>query len=134
MEPTETLSAAEKGGSPPPSPASAGVPPPPDSNAAPPADDEETLDLTGGGPPPEPELADIEARRDDVRLLVTAGLLAILAFIIVWSCVEAASWPDHWQQTKEMLQIILPALTGLIGSVLGFYFGAGGKSGGTRTG
>jgi hypothetical protein len=93
--------------------------------------DEETLDLTGSGsPPPEPKLADVETRRDYVRLVVTIGLLSILAFVVVWSCIETSSWPDHWEHTKEMLQIILPALTGLIGSVLGFYFGADGKPGG----
>jgi|ERR1017187_480608 hypothetical protein len=103
---------------------------------------EGTLDLTARVPPPNsglltaplPKLSDPEARRDWVRLIVTVGLLFILAIVVVWSCVETASWPDHWEHTKEMLQIILPALTGLIGSVLGFYFGSGGKSGGTSAG
>ncbi|SRR5229473_1478170 len=66
-----------------------------------------------------------ERQRDYVRLIVTVGLLLMLGWVIVWSCIEAASWPDHWAQTKEMLQAILPALTGLIGSVIGFYFGSG---------
>jgi hypothetical protein len=88
----------------------------------------ETFDLTGGPSPPEPELKDLEVGRDYVRAIVTIGLLSILAFVIVWSCVEAASWQDHWNQTKEMLQIVLPALTGLIGSALGFYFGKSAES------
>jgi hypothetical protein len=66
-----------------------------------------------------------EKQRDYVRLIVTVGLLLMLGWVIVWSCFESASWADHWAQTKEMLQIILPALTGLIGSVIGFYFGSG---------
>ena len=65
-----------------------------------------------------------EKRKDYVRLIVTVGLLFILLLVIVWACVETASWPAHWNQTKEMLQIIFLALTGLIGSVLGFYFGS----------
>jgi len=68
-----------------------------------------------------------EKHRDYVRLIVTVGLLAMLGWVIVWSCIEAASWPSHWAQTKEMLQTILPALTGLIGSVIGFYFGSRGN-------
>jgi hypothetical protein len=64
-------------------------------------------------------------QRDYVRLIVTVGLLVIFGWIVVWASVESASWPSHWSQTKEMLQSILPALTGLIGSVIGFYFGAG---------
>src|SRR6185312_1421434 len=89
----------------------------------------ETLDLTQGRGA-SAILSDPERRRDWVRFIVTVGLLIILATIVVWSCIEAASWPDHWTQTKEMLQIILPAITGLIGSVIGFYFGTGSKSGG----
>jgi hypothetical protein len=58
----------------------------------------------------------------------------MLGWVIVWSCIEAASWPDHWAQTKEMLQAILPALTGLIGSVIGFYFGSGVNAKSTNSG
>jgi hypothetical protein len=68
-----------------------------------------------------------DKQRDYVRMIVTVGLLLMLFFVIIWSCIETASWSDHWEQTKEMLQTILPALTGLIGSVIGFYFGSGVK-------
>ncbi len=64
-----------------------------------------------------------ERQRDRVRLVVACGFLIILGYLIVFSTVEAASYPAHWSQTKEMLQIILPALTGIIGTVIGFYFG-----------
>ena len=64
-----------------------------------------------------------EKQRDYVRLTVTVGLLVILAYLVVFASIESASWPAHWQQTKEMLQIILPAITGIIGTVIGFYFG-----------
>ena len=102
-----------------------------------------TIDLTTnadgeppGGPAPGVSVSDVEPQalfqpyiadkqRDYVRLIVTVGLLLIFGFVVVWSCIETASWSDHWAQTKEMLQMILPALTGLIGSVIGFYFGSG---------
>lgn len=64
-----------------------------------------------------------ERQRDWVRLIVACGLLLILGYLVVFATVESASYPSHWQQTKEMLQIILPALTGIIGTVIGFYFG-----------
>jgi hypothetical protein len=56
----------------------------------------------------------------------------MLAWVIVWAFIESASWKQHWDQTKEMLQTVLPALTGLIGSVIGFYFGSGVNSTNTR--
>lgn len=64
-----------------------------------------------------------ERQRDWVRLIVTCGMLIILGYVIVFATVESTSWPSHWTQAKEMLQIILPALTGIIGTVIGFYFG-----------
>jgi hypothetical protein len=60
-------------------------------------------------------------------LIVTIGLLSMLGWIVVLACIASSSSPDHWAQTKEMLQMVLPALTGLIGSVLGFYFGSATK-------
>jgi hypothetical protein len=58
---------------------------------------------------------DPEPRRDWVRASVTVGL--VVGFLALLAT------KDHWDQTKEMLQILLPALTGLLGSALGFYFG-----------
>ena len=60
---------------------------------------------------------------DYVRLIVTVGLLALFGFVIVWVAIKSSSPDDVWKRTKDMLQIVLPALTALIGSVLGFYFG-----------
>jgi hypothetical protein len=68
---------------------------------------------------------------DLVRTIVTVGLLAMLGWVIVWASIESASWSNHWAQTKEMLLTILPAITGLLGSVIGFYFGSNTNSGGT---
>jgi hypothetical protein len=64
-------------------------------------------------------------------MVVTLGLLAIFGWVVVWASIESASWANHWTQTKEMLNQILPAITGLIGSVIGFYFGSNTNSGGT---
>jgi TRAP-type C4-dicarboxylate transport system permease small subunit len=66
-----------------------------------------------------------ERQHDWVRLVVTLGLLATFIAVIAlacWACVRPTA---QWTQTKEMLQILLPAITGLLGSVIGFYFGSG---------
>src|SRR5487761_703356 len=59
---------------------------------------------------------------DYVRLIVTVGLLALFGFVIVWVAMKSSGSDEVWKRTKDMLQIVLPALTALIGSVLGFYF------------
>ena len=86
--------------------------------------------------PEKPEQAPYspEKQHDYVRLTVTVGLLLILGYLVVFASVESASWPAHWQQTKEMLQIILPAITGIIGTVIGFYFGSAAIAGKGQSG
>lgn len=58
-------------------------------------------------------------------MFVTLGLLVALMGIIFWACRASTTTAAQWSQTKELLQIILPAITGLLGSVIGFYFGSG---------
>jgi len=70
------------------------------------------------------ERYDPEPRRDWVRATVTIGLVVGFLALLGDAGIAAFATKDHWEQTKEMLQIILPALTGLLGSALGFYFGA----------
>jgi ABC-type transport system involved in cytochrome c biogenesis permease subunit len=63
----------------------------------------------------------------DVRLLLAVGFSVLFAGTIV-----AAFWitfanPDPkstWAIVKEFLAVLLPAETGLLGSILGFYFGS----------
>ncbi len=56
-------------------------------------------------------------------MIVTISVLGMFGYLIVFASIASLSWKEHWNQTKEMLQMILPAVTGLIGSVTGFYFG-----------
>jgi hypothetical protein len=51
--------------------------------------------------------------------LIFAGLLLI---VVVWSFANTYGG-DAWQRTKELLDILLPAITALLGSAVGFYFG-----------
>ena len=59
---------------------------------------------------------------------VMRGLLALLfAFflliVIIWGFHNAGAVPQTWQQTKELLDALIPAVTALLGSAVGFYFG-----------
>ena len=64
---------------------------------------------------------DPEPRRDWVRAGITFGL--ILTFLVVIGFSLYSTHGDY-DKTKDMLDKLLPALTGLIGSALGFYFGS----------
>lgn len=88
---------------------------------------DEELDLTQGSRP-EPGFRLLpynpEPQRDYVRAIITIVLVVAFLALLADACVASFAAKEHWEQTKEMLQILLPALTGLLGSALGFYFGA----------
>lgn len=73
---------------------------------------------------PEPQIAlkyDPEPRRDSVRAIITIGLVAGLFVVIGFALY---STHGDYEKTKDIVDKLLPALTGLIGSALGFYFGS----------
>jgi membrane protein YqaA with SNARE-associated domain len=64
----------------------------------------------------------------DVRLLLAAGFSTLFALTILIALV-LPFWPGRdsaatWTTLKEVLSVLLPAETGLLGSILGFYFGS----------
>jgi hypothetical protein len=63
----------------------------------------------------------LEAARESVR----AGLAFVFAIIFFVTIMYAflSTGTDSWDDTKELLQILLPAETALLGSAVGFYFG-----------
>ena len=63
---------------------------------------------------------DPEPRRDTVRAIITISLIAALFGVVGYAFYSTHG--DH-EKTKDLLDKLLPALTGLIGSALGFYFG-----------
>ena len=64
---------------------------------------------------------DPEPRRDWVRAGITFGLILTLLVVVGFALY---STHGDYEKTKDMLDKLLPALTGLIGSALGFYFGS----------
>ena len=75
-------------------------------------------------PGPEPDIAlkyNPEQRRDWVRAGITLGLIAALLAIIGFALY---STHGDFEKTEKMVDKLLPALSGLIGSALGFYFGS----------
>jgi hypothetical protein len=58
---------------------------------------------------------------------VVRALLALAALLLVCGTIYLAyraSQQHQWTAAKQWLQVVLPAEMGILGSVLGFYFGA----------
>lgn len=95
-----------------------------------PADDDiDVIDLTTqAGPSFWLQPYNPERKKESVRAWVTGSLLgAFIVLLVAAAAVAALGSKEHWDETKEMLQILLPAVTGLLGSAIGFYFGAQSK-------
>lgn len=65
--------------------------------------------------------------REAVRSTVTYVFIALFA-VVVLSYLAAAMWlqadDTHWARLKDVMQVILPAVAGTLGTALGFYFGS----------
>jgi hypothetical protein len=91
---------------------------------------------------PEPELTVREIGRPSYETaaaaarawqqeLVRSGIALLFTLIFVGT-VSYACWAattHHWPAAKELIQILLPAETALIGSATGFYFGTRSRDG-----
>lgn len=103
---------------------------------------QEGPEVSGGGPPP------IETSRPTGRFMTTLQLLlavfqstlqegvrsalAILLVVLLWITIRTAFQhvgKDDWTDTKQLLDVVIPAITGLLGAALGFYFGSRGWQG-----
>jgi len=63
---------------------------------------------------------------DWLRFVVTllfSGALVVFLGIFLYDAVKIEG-TGTWTQTKEAFGVILPALTGTLGTVIGFYFGS----------
>lgn len=56
--------------------------------------------------------------QESVRAAVTFFFIVLLAYVVYY-----ASHGPNWKDQKDWLSTVLPAVTGLLGSALGFYFG-----------
>lgn len=94
-------------------------------------DPDESAEIIADLPPPYTVGAKVELRREFTRGTLTIGLFFVFGLTVV-VCLLAAIWAgaNQWAAVKDLLQILLPAETGLLGSAAGFYFGT--RSAGTK--
>jgi hypothetical protein len=58
-------------------------------------------------------------KEEVIRAAVALLLILLLGGVVIGAFVKAKTWDD----TKQLLDLVLPAVTALLGSALGFYFG-----------
>jgi hypothetical protein len=80
---------------------------------------------TGNGPPKRTE---VTVEPNDIRLILAIIFSFLFALTIAMS-IAFTFWPGvdstkTWNTMKDVLGVLLPAETGLLGTILGFYFGS----------
>jgi|GEM_PF-6981443 len=66
---------------------------------------------------------DPRPQHDRVRAVVAFSFVGIFLITIILAFIVIMGFSNDWTNTKDLLQLILPAETALIGSAIGFYFG-----------
>ena len=61
---------------------------------------------------------------DWTRVALAGGLLAILAILTLGSAWFVLNYPTKEKAVESFLQLVFTPIVGLVGSVVGFYFGA----------
>lgn len=61
---------------------------------------------------------------DWVRSITMYAFISIFALTVIASLVAAIWFDKEYPNIKDLIQALLPAETGLIGSAVGFYFGS----------
>ena len=66
-----------------------------------------------------------DEEREKVRGRITVLACSIFLIVVVFYIIFAArSSGTQWAQTKDAMEAIFPAVTSVLGTVLGFYFGS----------
>lgn len=88
-------------------------------NAAKGAVDLGTVEDTSAVRPAQRKVDRIALQQEGMRGTIALILLGLVGITLLW----ALSTVDNWAEMRELLDVWLPALTGLLGSAVGFYFG-----------
>ena len=83
---------------------------------------EEDLSQEPIEPTIEPE-AESVSFPERVRGWMTGAFIALLAFVIIASFAIVVWKNSVWDDARALMELVLPAITALLGSAVGFYFG-----------
>lgn len=86
----------------------------------------EVLDPGSVAPVQDPQLRpyDKERTRETTRVVLAVVLVVLWAVVVVLPLWQVAVRHTAWSDLEPMVAVLLPAVTGIVGSAVGFYFGA----------
>lgn len=68
---------------------------------------------------------DPEPEREKVRGRITLATTLVFGLVLMTYLIGAFLAPDaRWVRVKEAMQSVLPAVSSILGTVVGFYFGS----------
>lgn len=68
---------------------------------------------------------DPEPGREKIRGWVSVLAIVVFFTVVMWYLYEAGHASDTgWVRIKDAMQAVLPAVTSVLGTILGFYFGS----------
>ena len=77
-------------------------------------------------PEPQPPGNEVAVREEKTRGRITNWALGIFTVTVVLSF--AGIFTGHWEETKNLLLVILPLESTLIGAIAGYYLGTGNQA------
>lgn len=63
-------------------------------------------------------------KREDVRAKLATRFSYLFIFVVIALLVSAVFGGEQWARVQEYSQIIVGAVTGVVGAIIGFYFGS----------
>jgi hypothetical protein len=63
-------------------------------------------------------------KREDVRAKLATRFSYLFIFVVIALLVSAVVGGEQWARVQEYSQIIVGAVTGVVGAIIGFYFGS----------
>lgn len=72
----------------------------------------------------EPERKPVEERREDLRAKLAGGFAILFGLMVAGIFASALFGGDQWERMQEFVQIAFGTVAGIVGTIVGFYFGS----------
>lgn len=84
-------------------------------------DEVESVEVSSSTPP---QLRPIAHRQETARAWIAGGLILLLAALVMSTFIAVIFTDVAWVEVSDPVTYLLGLLVGLVGTVVGFYFGA----------